>query len=93
MISGIIREEIICDYLISCFASKPFRWNADFTLRTGVILKRETRKQKDTANDYSRAILQHSDGEVYRYDLPAQQPKAVSQRFNGGVYVLVNRQT
>ncbi|EMR01170.1 S41 family peptidase [Cesiribacter andamanensis] len=83
------------DYLIAYLADKPFRWYSRFQLKTSGLLKAHTRSHSpDTLTDaYSRAILDHKDGEVYAYELPLYPPVSAERRFNGPVYVLINRQT
>ncbi|WP_299708026.1 S41 family peptidase [uncultured Pontibacter sp.] len=83
------------DHLIAYFADKPFRWFSDFTVRTSEVLKAHTKKQyPDTIPDaYTRNILEYPDGETFAYEQPMQQPMPDSQRFQGKVYVLVNRQS
>ncbi|PIQ19908.1 MAG: peptidase S41 [Cytophagales bacterium CG18_big_fil_WC_8_21_14_2_50_42_9] len=83
------------DHLISYFADKPFRWYSTFKLKTSKVLKDQTRRDTPEAeiDDYTKAILGHQDGEVFAYDQPIQQPAPEAKRFEGKVYVLVNRQT
>lgn len=81
------------DYLISYVANKPFKWYSEFSVRTSKVLKAHTRLQADTTDGYSRAILEHAEGQIFSYDFPAYPPLEKSRRFNGEVYVLVNRQT
>ena len=81
------------DYLISYFANKPFKWFSEFSVRTSKILKEHTRLQKDTSDEYSKAILGNADGQIFKYDFPSYIPVERSKRFTGDVYVLVNRQT
>ncbi len=81
------------DYLIGYFASRPFHWYSAFSLKTSRILKEQVRSQKDTTDAYSRAILTHADGSIFRYDFPAHSPVEESKKYKGNVYVLVNRQT
>lgn len=81
------------DYLISYFASKPFKWYSSFSIKTSEILKQHTRQQADTADAYSKAILKNSNGQIFKYDFTSYPPVDVSKRFKGKVLVLVNRQT
>ncbi len=81
------------DYLISYIANKPFRWYSDFSVKTSKILKEHTLLQTDTTDGYSRKILKNVDGQIFKYDFPSYNPVAKSKRYNGNVYVLVNRQT
>lgn len=81
------------DYLISCFAHKPFKWYSAFSVKTSKILKHHTRLHADTSNDYASALLRNTDGTVFKYDFPACKPLENAKRFKGKVYVLINRQT
>lgn len=81
------------DYLISYFAHKPFKWSSAFFVKTSKILKEHTRQQTDTTDEYSKTILRNSDGLVFKYDFPAWNPVEKSKKFNGEIYVLINRQT
>jgi hypothetical protein len=81
------------DYLVSYFATKPFRWYSNFSLKSSKILKEHTRLQSDTTDHYSKAILAAKDGEVFKYQFQSCNPVASSKRFIGNIYVLTNRQT
>lgn len=81
------------DYLISYFANKPFKWYSEFSVKTSKILKEHTILQTDTTDEYSRKILRNADGQIFKYDFPAHNPVEKAKRFNGKVYILVNRQT
>ena len=81
------------DYLVSYFADKPFKWNSEFTLKTSQFLKEHTRKHNDTTIAYFQKILTHKNGEKYKYEFDEYQPQPEQKRFNGKVYVLVNRQS
>ncbi|NNL03293.1 MAG: peptidase S41 [Eudoraea sp.] len=81
------------DYLVSYFANKPFKWNSKFTLKTSQFLKEHTRKNSDTTMAYFKEILKHNNGEIYNYKFDEYQPQPEEKRFNGKVYVLVNRQS
>lgn len=81
------------DYLVSYFADKPFKWNSNFTLKTSQFLKEHTRKHNDTTDAYFQKILTHKNGEIYNYEFDEYQPQFEQTRFNGEVYVLVNRQS
>lgn len=80
------------DYLISYFADKSFNWYSSFSLKTSKTLKSQL-QESDTTDDYIRAILSNSDGTIYNYDFPTCAPVEKSKRFDGKVYVLINRQT
>lgn len=81
------------DYLISYIADKPFKWYAEFSVKTSKILKEVTAQGTDSTDDYTRAVLHNADGEIFPYDFPAHDPIEKSKRYTGKVYILVNRQT
>lgn len=84
-------DDVFGDYLVSYFANKPFKWSSRFTLRTSEILKKHTRKNSDTTSAYAQSILNHKNGETFEYNWRAKDPKPNNQRYQGKVYVLVNR--
>ena len=81
------------DYLVAYLADKPFKWNSHFSLKTSAVLKADTLKNRDTSDPYWQDVLKHENGERYRYDFDAYQPRPSAERFNGKVFVLVNRQS
>jgi len=86
-------DDAFSDYLVSYLADQPFQWNAGFTLKTSGFLKEHVRRHSDTSNDYFRSILDHEDGDIYEYEFDDYQPQPSDRRFDGEVYVLVNRQS
>lgn len=81
------------DHLVSYFADRPFLWHSCFSLKTSELLKEQTRKNNDTTDTYFRRILDEPSGSIYDYEYKAYDPVPESDRFNGEVYVLINRQT
>ncbi|MUP47433.1 peptidase S41 [Gramella sp. BOM4] len=81
------------DYLVSYFAEEAFKWNSSFTLKTSQFLKENIRKTKDTTNPFWKEALEHANGEIYDYEFDVYQPQPKPRRFEGKVYVLVNRQS
>lgn len=81
------------DYMVSYIADKPFQWSSDFTLKTSSFLKDNIRKTRDTTSAFWSSALTHEDGEIYPYEFEPFQPQPVEKRFEGKVYVLVNRQS
>lgn len=79
------------DYMVSYFADKPFKWCSDFKIKTSKALKEFTRKNNDSTKVYFQQIMNHKDGEVYSPTLEVYQPQDITKRFQGTVYVLVNR--
>ncbi len=84
-------HDAFSDYMVSYFANKPFTWNSKFTLKTSAILKEQTRIQNDTTDSYFKQILAHKDGAYYDYPFENYIPQSKSKRFEGKVYVLINR--
>lgn len=81
------------DYLVSYFADKPFKWCSEFTLKTSKPLKEFTRQNNDTTTTYFKQILKNPGGEVYSPELDLYETQKKTNRFQGDVYVLVNRQS
>lgn len=86
-------DDAFGDYLVSYIADKPFKWSSKFQLKTSKQLKEHTRKHRDTTQRYWKSILKHKDGEVYDYDFGFYEQQPLAKRFQGKVYVLVNRQS
>ncbi len=86
-------DDSFSDYLVSYIADKPFKWYGDFSLKTSKFLKEHVRKERDTTNAFWRSALKHENGEIYDYDFEAHMPQPREKRFEGKVYVLINRQT
>ena len=81
------------DYMVSYIADQPFKWSSDFTLKTSSFLKDNIRKTRDTTSAFWASALTHEDGEIYAYEFEPYQPQPAEKRFEGKVYVLVNRQS
>ncbi|MEO0900510.1 MAG: S41 family peptidase [Bacteroidota bacterium] len=81
------------DYLVSHIANKPFKWCSSFRVKTSQRLKEFTRKNSDSTKAYAKAHLNNKDGEIYAPELPLYKPQSKDKRFDGKVYVLVNRQS
>ncbi|WP_084561125.1 S41 family peptidase [Algoriphagus halophilus] len=81
------------NYLVSYISDKPFKWASRFQLKTSKQLKENTRLRKDTTQAYWKSILNHNDGEIYDYEFGLYEPQPKHKRFQGKVYVLVNRQS
>lgn len=84
-------HDAFSNHLIAYFANQPFKWCAEFSLKSSQLLKEQTRTRQDTTDKYSRAILDLEDGKTAAYGFDVTQPYEVSKRFKGKVYVLVNR--
>lgn len=81
------------DYLVSYIADQPFKWNSSFTLKTSQFLKDHVRQHNDTTDVYWQEVLNHENGEIYEYEFEAYQPQPKDKRYEGEVYVLINRQS
>ena len=86
-------NEPFSDYLVSYIADRPFKWNSSFTLKTSAILKADVRQKRDTSQAYWKEVLAHQNGEIYDFEFEPYQPQPPGLRFQGAVYVLVNRQS
>lgn len=86
-------DDAFGDYLVSYIANKPFNWNSKFQLKSSELLKEDVRKNRDSTERYWKSILMHKDGEIYDYEFNPYQPQPKTKRYNGKVYVLVNRQS
>lgn len=81
------------DYLVSYIADKPFKWASTFQLKTSALLKEDVRKNRDTTEAFWESVLSHKDGEIFDYDFGFFEPQPEANRFQGKLYVLVNRQS
>lgn len=80
------------DYMVAYFASKPFSFSSGFTIRTSQITKDFWKQVSDTSlNELKERILSHANGETFETDVPFYEPVKNSLRFQGKVYVLINR--
>ncbi|THD67335.1 peptidase S41 [Robertkochia marina] len=86
-------EDSFSDYLVSYIADKPFNWTSKFTLKTSQFLKEDIIKNKDTTDVYWQEALNRKNGEVYEYEFDKYLPQPKEKRFQGDVYLLVNRQS
>jgi hypothetical protein len=81
------------DYLVSYIADRPFKWHSSFTLKTSQFLKDHVRQHNDTTDVYWQEVLNHENGEIYEYEFNFYQPQPKEKRFDGNIYVLINRQS
>ncbi|MEH6408361.1 MAG: S41 family peptidase, partial [Leeuwenhoekiella sp.] len=81
------------DYLISYFATKPFKWYSKLSIKTSQELKDQTLLASDPADVFYKAILDHRNGETFDYSYDYAQPETGENKFTGKVYILINRQT
>jgi len=81
------------DYLVSYIADKPFKWTSEFKLKTSALLKEDVKKYRDTTQAFWNSALAHKNGEIYTYNFELYEPQPLEKRYQGEVYVLVNRQS
>ena len=86
-------DDAFSDYLISYIATKPFKWYSSFSLRTSARLKEDTKHNRDVTQPYWASIMAHENGERYAFNFDPFLPQDAQKRFNGRVWVLVNRQS
>jgi hypothetical protein len=86
-------DEPFSNYLVSYIADQPFLWNSEFTLKTSAILKEHVKKNYDISKPYWKRVIENKNGSIYPYEYEPEQPQPKEKRFNGNVYVLVNRQS
>ena len=86
-------DEPFSNYLVSYIADQPFLWTSELTIKTSAILKAHVKKNYDISEPYWKKVLDNKDGSIYPYEYEPQQPQPKEKRFNGNVYVLVNRQS
>ena len=79
------------DYMVAYIADTPFKWHNRFMLRTSDRLKQHTKANQDLSNPYWRSIIDNKSGSHYTYEFVPYQPVNKDKRFEGEVYVLVNR--
>lgn len=84
-------DEPFSNYLVSYIADKPFKWNSKFQLKSSRILKDDVRQNRDTTQAYWKWILSLGNGEIGDYDFGFHEVQPKAKRFQGKVYVLVNR--
>ncbi|MBW1296279.1 S41 family peptidase [Aquimarina litoralis] len=86
-------EDTFSDYLVSYIADKPFKWASKFELKSSALLKENVRQTKDTTETYWKSTLAHKNGEIYEYNFDLYKQQPLAKRYQGNVYVLVNRQS
>lgn len=86
-------DEPFSNYLVSYIANRPFFWNSEFTLKTSAILKGHVKKNYDISKPYWKKVIENKNGSIYPYKHEPYQPQLEKKRYNGKVYVLINRQS
>ena len=86
-------DEPFGNYLVSYIANQPFLWTSELTIKTSAILKAHVKENYDISKPYWKKVIENKDGSIYPYVYEPEQPQPKEKRFNGNVYVLVNRQS
>ncbi len=80
------------DYMIAYFASKPFPDSAKFSVKTSQITKEFWEKYDNPEfQELKEKILSYENGAIFDISFPKVKPHADSLKFNGNVYVIINR--
>ena len=88
------------DHMVSWFASKPYRFAADFRIRISEATTASNAKRlqpgAETGNDithkFAALYAKHKNGDVVSYPFPLTQPRPLP-RYEGKVYLLINRRS
>lgn len=80
------------DPLIAYFANRPFSFSSSFRVKTSKLTKEFWQDVSDTLlNDLKQKILTMKDGEIFEAPIKKYPPRTDSLKFDGRVYVLINR--
>ena len=80
------------DKMLAYIADQPFRFCSKFSVKTSQSTKDFWVKMNDTIlTVLKEEILSHDDGEIFEVDIPYNEPRKDSLKFEGNVYVLINR--
>ncbi|MEM7367157.1 MAG: S41 family peptidase [Bacteroidota bacterium] len=80
------------DPMLAYFVDQPFWFCSEFHIRTSPVTKAFWKKNEDTELQELRDnILSHKDGETFEMTFQKYQPRTDSLKFQGKVYVLINR--
>lgn len=82
------------DYMIAYMADEPFAISSRFIIKTSRMTK-EFWKDINIPEHESvkKQILSRENGTCFDVDMPKTEPRIVDERFQGKVYVLINRYT
>ena len=88
------------DLMVAWYATKPFRFCRDFRIKVSEAAIASNAKRVAAAPDdtdgisakFAAAYAQHRVGTVFSFEIPVVEPRA-GARFQGKVYLLVNRRT
>jgi C-terminal processing protease CtpA/Prc len=85
-------DNAFSDPMIAYFATKPFRFCSEFSVKTSSITKQFWKDVQDSSlQDLKNQILTKKDGEIFEVSFQNYSPRTDSLRFEGKVYVLVDR--
>ena len=85
-------DNAFSDPLIAYFATKPFWFCSEFNVKTSRITKQYWKDVKDSSlQDLKNQILTRKDGETFKVSFKKYSPRTDSLRFDGKVYVLVDK--
>ncbi len=87
------------DRVMAWIANRPFRFASRFTVRVSEETTAANQARLDTLPDgeggmsatYAELYAAHAPGETVEIDLPYAEPRPEGERFEGPVYVLINR--
>ena len=80
------------EYMIAYFATKPFSLTSRFSIKTSQITKGFWGKiDNPELKEIREKILSHKNGMIFDISVSEVEPHSASRRFNGNVYVLINR--
>ena len=80
------------DAMVAYFANKPFWFCSEFSVKTSRITKDFWRNVNDPAlAELKNKILIKKDGEIFKVDFQKYQPRTDNLKFEGKVYVLIDR--
>jgi hypothetical protein len=85
-------DNAFSDPMIAYFATKPFWFCSEFSIKTSSITKQFWKDVKDSSlQDLKNQILTKKDGEIFKVSFQNYSPRTDSLHFDGNVYVLVDR--
>jgi len=80
------------DPMIAYFATSPFWYCSEFSVKTSSITKQFWKDVKDPAlQELKNQILTKKDGDIFKVSFQNNSPRTDSLRFEGKVYVLIDR--
>ncbi|HEV7768354.1 MAG TPA: S41 family peptidase [Thermoanaerobaculia bacterium] len=83
------------DLMVAWFASRPFRFSDDYSIKASPEIRRQFAKQVAESDDdgivtqMHQALKDRKDGDIVPFELPRVSPR--QDRFEGRVFLLLNR--